>query len=101
MHFTTFEKIGLGTGIIILLTSGGTSSHILEFKQEFFFIYLLPPIIFNAGFQVKKKQFFQNFTTITLFGAIGTLVSFAVISFGATRLFPKLGIGYLDMKDYL
>ncbi|KAK9057267.1 hypothetical protein SSX86_022102 [Deinandra increscens subsp. villosa] len=93
--------IGLGTGSVILLTSGGTSSHILEFKQEFFFIYLLPPIIFNAGFQVKKKQFFQNFTTITLFGAIGTLISFAIISFGTTRLFPKLGISYLDMKDYL
>ncbi|KAI3829605.1 hypothetical protein L1987_03731 [Smallanthus sonchifolius] len=97
----TALAIGLGTGSVILLTSGGTSSHILEFKQEFFFIYLLPPIIFNAGFQVKKKQFFQNFTTITLFGAIGTLISFAIISFGATRLFPKLGIGYLNMKDYL
>ncbi|KAL8214911.1 hypothetical protein R6Q57_004360 [Mikania cordata] len=97
----TALTIGLGTGSIILLTSGGTSSHILEFKQEFFFIYLLPPIIFNAGFQVKKKQFFQNFTTITLFGAIGTLVSFSIISFGATHLFPKLGIDYLDMKDYL
>ncbi|KAD3338206.1 hypothetical protein E3N88_33727 [Mikania micrantha] len=97
----TALTIGLGTGSIILLTSGGTRSQILEFKQEFFFIYLLPPIIFNAGFQVKKKQFFQNFTTITLFGAIGTLVSFSIISFGATHLFPKLGIDYLDMKDYL
>nr|XP_043610299.1 sodium/hydrogen exchanger 2-like [Erigeron canadensis] len=97
----TALAIGLGTGCVILLTSGGTSSHILEFKQEFFFIYLLPPIIFNAGFQVKKKRFFQNFTTITSFGAIGTLVSFAIISFGATRLFPKLDIGYLEMKDYL
>ncbi|XP_076902934.1 sodium/hydrogen exchanger 2-like isoform X2 [Bidens hawaiensis] len=96
----TALAIGLGTGGVILLTSGGTSSHILEFKQEFFFIYLLPPIIFNAGFQVKKKRFFQNFTTITLFGAIGTLVSFAIISLGATRLFPKMGIYYLDMKDY-
>ncbi|KAI3668232.1 hypothetical protein L6452_43309 [Arctium lappa] len=97
----TALAIGLGTGSVILLTSRGKSSHILEFKQEFFFIYLLPPIIFNAGFQVKKKHFFQNFTTITSFGAIGTLISFAIISFGATRLFPKLDIGYLDMKDYL
>ncbi|KAI3506687.1 hypothetical protein L1887_21250 [Cichorium endivia] len=93
--------IGLGTGGIILLTSGGRSSRILEFQEEFFFIYLLPPIIFNAGFQVKKKQFFRNFMTITLFGAIGTLVSFAIISYGATLLFPKLEIGYLEIKDYL
>ncbi|KAI3749299.1 hypothetical protein L2E82_19906 [Cichorium intybus] len=93
--------IGLCTGGIILLTSGGRSSRILEFQEEFFFIYLLPPIIFNAGFQVKKKQFFRNFMTITLFGAIGTLVSFAIISYGATLLFPKLEIGYLEIKDYL
>ncbi|PWA74390.1 na+/H+ exchanger, Cation/H+ exchanger, Cation/H+ exchanger, CPA1 family [Artemisia annua] len=97
----TALAIGLGTGCVILLTSGGKSSHILEFKQEFFFIYLLPPIIFNAGFQVKKKHFFENFTTITSFGAIGTLISFSIISFGATRLFPKLGIDYLGIKDYL
>lgn len=47
--------IGLCTGIVILLTSSGKSSRILEFNEELFFIYLLPPIIFNAGFQVKKK----------------------------------------------
>ncbi|XP_076953084.1 sodium/hydrogen exchanger 3-like [Bidens hawaiensis] len=93
--------IGLATGCVILLTSGGKSSRILEFKQEFFFIYLLPPIIFNAGFQVKKKQFFRNFMTITSFGVIGTLISFAIISFGAMRLFPILDIGYLELKDYL
>lgn len=93
--------IGLGTGCVILLTSGGKSSRILEFQQEFFFMYLLPPIIFNAGFQVKKKQFFRNFMTIVSYGAIGTLISFAIISYGATHLFPKLDIGYLEIKDYL
>lgn len=93
--------IGIFTGCVILKTSGGKSSRILEFNQEFFFIYLLPPIIFNAGFQVKKKQFFRNFLTITSFGVIGTLISFAIISFGSTLLFLKLDIGYLEIKDYL
>ena len=31
---------------------------------------------------MKKKQFFRNFMTIMLFGAVGTLISFAVISLG-------------------
>ncbi|KAK4492565.1 hypothetical protein RD792_003380 [Penstemon davidsonii] len=93
--------IGLGTGTIILLATKGRSSRILEFDEELFFIYLLPPIIFNAGFQVKKKQFFRNFMNITMFGAAGTLISFCVISFGAKRLFETLDIGYLELRDYL
>lgn len=93
--------IGLCTGVVILLTSGGKNSHLLVFSEDLFFIYLLPPIIFNAGFQVKKKQFFRNFMTITLFGAIGTLISFAIISFGAINFFKKMSIDGLDLGDYL
>ncbi|CAL9003501.1 unnamed protein product [Prunus brigantina] len=93
--------IGVCTGIVILLISRGKSSHLLVFSEDLFFIYLLPPIIFNAGFQVKKKQFFVNFITIVMFGAIGTLISFCIISFGATQIFKKLDIGSLDIGDYL
>ncbi|KAL6278724.1 hypothetical protein ACE6H2_022325 [Prunus campanulata] len=93
--------IGVCTGIVILLISRGKSSHLLVFSEDLFFIYLLPPIIFNAGFQVKKKQFFVNFITIVMFGAIGTLISFCIISLGATQIFKKLDIGSLDIGDYL
>ncbi|KAL3517490.1 hypothetical protein ACH5RR_020079 [Cinchona calisaya] len=92
---------GLCSGMIILLTTKGKSSRILEFDEQLFFIYLLPPIIFNAGFQVKKKQFFRNFMTIMLFGAVGTLISFCIISFGAKLLFASLDIGALELRDYL
>ncbi|VVA96185.1 unnamed protein product [Arabis nemorensis] len=93
--------IGSCTGIVILLISGGKSSRILVFSEDLFFIYLLPPIIFNAGFQVKKKQFFRNFMTIMLFGAIGTLISFVIISLGAIHFFEKMNIGDLTISDYL
>ncbi|XP_022771026.1 sodium/hydrogen exchanger 2-like isoform X2 [Durio zibethinus] len=93
--------IGLCTGIVILFTTEGQRSHLLVFNEELFFIYLLPPIIFNAGFQVKKKQFFHNFVTIILFGAVGTLISFVIISIGTMKLFKKLDIGFLDIGDYL
>ncbi|XP_008218158.1 PREDICTED: sodium/hydrogen exchanger 1 [Prunus mume] len=93
--------IGVCTGIVILLISRGKSSHLLVFSEDLFFIYLLPPIIFNAGFQVKKKQFFVNFITIVMFGAIGTLISFCIISLGATQIFKKLDIGSLEIGDYL
>uniref|UniRef100_A0A1J3CG51 Sodium/hydrogen exchanger 3 n=1 Tax=Noccaea caerulescens TaxID=107243 RepID=A0A1J3CG51_NOCCA len=93
--------IGSCTGIVILLISGGKSSRILVFSEDLFFIYLLPPIIFNAGFQVKKKQFFRNIMTIMLFGAIGTLISFVIISLGAKHFFEKMNIGDLTVSDYL
>ncbi|KAL6607837.1 hypothetical protein ACP70R_040900 [Stipagrostis hirtigluma subsp. patula] len=93
--------LGLITGGVILLVTNGTNSRILVFSEDLFFIYLLPPIIFNAGFQVKKKQFFRNFMTITLFGAVGTLISFVIISLGAMGLFKKLDVGPLELGDYL
>ncbi|XP_057423946.1 sodium/hydrogen exchanger 2-like [Lotus japonicus] len=93
--------IGVCVGVVILLFSGGTSSHILVFSEDLFFIYLLPPIIFNAGFQVKKKQFFVNFMTITMFGAIGTLISCTIITLGATQAFKWIDVGPLEVGDLL
>nr|AAP20431.1 Na+/H+ antiporter NHX4 [Zea mays subsp. mays] len=93
--------IGLGTGVVILLISRGKNSRLLVFSEDLFFIYLLPPIIFNAGFQVKKKQFFRNFMTITLFGAVGTMISFFTISLGAIATFSRMSIGTLDVGDFL
>ncbi|XP_038876734.1 sodium/hydrogen exchanger 3-like [Benincasa hispida] len=96
----TSLAIGIFTGIIVLLTTRGKSSHILEFNEQLFFIYLLPPIIFNAGFQVKKKQFFRNFLVIILFGAFGSVISFFIISLGSLNLLKKLDVGLVDTQDY-
>ncbi|KAG7538040.1 Cation/H+ exchanger [Arabidopsis suecica] len=93
--------VGAVSGTVILLISKGKSSHILVFDEELFFIYLLPPIIFNAGFQVKKKKFFHNFLTIMSFGVIGVFISTVIISFGTWFLFPKLGFKGLSARDYL
>ncbi|CAH9120012.1 unnamed protein product [Cuscuta epithymum] len=93
--------IGCVAGTVILLISKGKNSHILRFSEELFFIYLLPPIIFNAGFQVKKKQFFQNFLTIMLFGVVGVFISTCIITAGSRFLFPKLSISDLTVRDYL
>ncbi|KAK3023680.1 hypothetical protein RJ639_043561 [Escallonia herrerae] len=62
---------------------------------------ILVCLLLLIGFQVKKKQFFRNFITIMLFGAVGTLISCAVITFGVTQVFKKLDIGSLDIGDYL
>ncbi|XP_031493576.1 sodium/hydrogen exchanger 2-like isoform X1 [Nymphaea colorata] len=93
--------IGLLAGVVVLVVKRGKSSHILVFSEELFFIYLLPPIIFNAGFQVKKKQFFRNFLTILMFGAIGTFISFCIITIGSYFLFRMIVTTTLTSRDYL
>ncbi|KAG4176701.1 hypothetical protein ERO13_A11G262700v2 [Gossypium hirsutum] len=93
--------LGLCAGAVVLLASKGNSSKILVFSEDLFFLYLLPPIIFNAGFQVKKKQFFKNFTIILMFGIFGTVISFCLISVGAFLLFNRIGVTSLNTQDYL
>ncbi|WVY96105.1 hypothetical protein V8G54_028256 [Vigna mungo] len=93
--------LGLCAGTVVLFVTNFKSAKILIFSEDLFFLYLLPPIIFNAGFQVKKKQFFKNFTIILLFGVIGTVISFCLISVGALILIQWIGIANLGLKDYL
>ncbi|KAF5203588.1 Sodium/hydrogen exchanger [Thalictrum thalictroides] len=97
---TVTVLIGCAIGTIILFWSKGTNSHILRFNEELFFIYLLPPIIFNAGFKVKKKQFFRNFSTIVLFGVFGCFLSSGIIAAGSWLLLPLVGFTGLKTREY-
>ena len=54
-------------------------SQSLNFDDGIFFTFILPPIIFGAGYNMKTKNFFKYFHYSILFGIIGTFISFSLI----------------------
>jgi len=65
----------------------------VNFSQSLFWDYVLPPIIFYAGYSMKRRRFFQNLGTISLYGIFGTILStlfFSVVVFS----FGQVGDGY-------
>ena len=53
---------------------------LLSFSPEVFFLVLLPPIIFNSGYHLRKELFFRHLTPICLYAVLGTLISALVIA---------------------
>ena len=52
----------------------------LQFSEEALFYFIIPPIIFAAGFTLKKKNFFKNLSYILSFGVLGTVLAMIVLS---------------------
>ena len=50
---------------------------VVEFNDNLFFYFCLPPLVFASGFNMKRKKFFENIGNILLFGVGGTIVTFA------------------------
>jgi sodium/hydrogen exchanger 8 len=48
---------------------------VLEFDTNVFDFLIIPAIIFESGYSLKKRGLFKNILTISLYAVIGTLIS--------------------------
>ena len=77
--------VGIVTGLVHYVSDLDFNKHeeqmtdevvhsILAFSPTTFFVVLLPPIIFNSGYHIRRDLFFRYITPICLYACLGTTV---------------------------
>jgi sodium/hydrogen exchanger-like protein 6/7/sodium/hydrogen exchanger 8 len=85
-HYLHESGICMIVGSLIALLSryignpNDSLNNFVTFDDEMFFNIVLPPIIFSAGYNLKKRAFFKYFFYIVTFGIFGTVISFGTVS---------------------
>ena len=64
-----------------------------------FFLYLVPPILFESGYSLNQNDFFKNFIAIVLFATVGTVISAVTIGMSLFALAESGHIKSLDASS--
>lgn len=72
--------LGLLAAVIWTAIAYDTENAAIQLSSKFFYMALLPPIIFEGGYGLKRMTFFKNIFTIISLAFFGALYSTVVIS---------------------
>lgn len=73
-------------------TNNDADIGMLDFNSSIFFFALLPPILFNSGFHLKRNLFYSNLGGILGLALLGTIISSLVVI---------VGLYFLGKNNYL
>ena len=91
--------LGLAVGALLYFTKlSEKKSYVLD--ADTFFLFLLPPIIFEAGYFMRNRPFFDNIGTILLFAIANTLfntftIGLTLWAFSFTPLYAGVDFEFL------
>lgn len=72
----------VGVALGYVLKAVEVDEQVFRLNATVFFLYLLPPIIFDAGYFMPNRQLFENFGSVMMFAVMGTI--FNTVTIGAT-----------------
>lgn len=96
--------IGIGVGFLIQTQFGKDRNlgKALEFEPHAFFLLLLPPIMFQAGFSMSTRTFLKNIVTINAYAIGATIIASFIFSliFYFGMLNSDIPIPYMDSLHF-
>ena len=107
---TCMERKGCGfgheTGVVIIIGIAiGGILHVLgdnistEFNPAVLFDFGLPFILYSAGYNMRRRRFFDDINNITMFGILSTVVCFIVLTLTTVAIFKAGWIYKYNVKD--
>lgn len=69
------SSVDMLTGGVVGVVLWAVSFRAIRFNAEVFFLLLIPPIIYEAGYSLDKRTFFANIGLILAFALLGTFIS--------------------------
>ncbi|RKO96977.1 hypothetical protein CXG81DRAFT_12337, partial [Caulochytrium protostelioides] len=89
--------LGIMVGLVVRFVPDESFAQLMMFDHRYFFNLLLPPILLNSGYDLKRKNFFRNFGSILMFALVGTFLSTVFIGI-VVWLFVGTGIYGLQLS---